>query len=782
MSASQASGVVGTNPQGLTSSEATAKLEQYGPNTLPEKRRRPVLLFLRKFWGPVPWMLEITIILESVLRKWPEAIIIAVLLVFNAVLSLLQENKAEGALALLRGRLAVRARVMRDGVWQEVSAQELVPDDLIHLRMGDLVPADTLVSVGQVALDQSALTGESLPVEVEAGGNAYSGTIVRHGEATGRVTATGTRTFFGKTAELVAGATTVSHLQKIVFAIVKYLIIFDAALIVMLLIYAPLAHLPFSDVLPFVLILLVASVPVALPATFTLATALGAQELAKRGVLVTRLSAIEEAAAMDILLADKTGTITENRLTVATLSAFTPHDEDEVLRLAALASDSATQDPIDLAILALAGDRGLLSEAGKPKRFIPFDPATKRSEAFVEDPAETMRVVKGAPRAVAGLAEPAPGLDAKVEELSALGYRVLAVASGAREPLGLAGLVALHDQPRADSGAVLKRLHELGMRIIMITGDGLATARAVASEVGVGDRACPAETLRQAGGAMAQECDVVAGVLPEDKFDLVRSFQSQGHVVGMTGDGVNDAPALKQAEVGVAVANATDVAKASASLVLTNPGLTNMPAAVESSRRIYQRMLTYSLNKVMKTLQISIFLSVGVMITRSFVITPLLIVLLLFLNDFVTMSISTDRVSFSALPDRWRIGTLMATGMAMAALLLVLSFAIFFVGRDILHLKLGELQTLIFLMLVFTGHGSVYLVRERGHFWESRPSRWLLASSLGAVTVASTLALTGTLMTAISPLLVAGLLAVVICYLALMDLAKIQVFRTLGLR
>jgi H+-transporting ATPase len=782
VSASLAPSVTGAKPQGLTSAEATERLRQYGPNTIPEKKRRPILVFLGKFWAPVPWMLEITIVLESVLRKWPEAIIIALLLVFNAVLSLLQEKKAASALALLRGRLALRARVMRDGGWQEVPAQELVPDDLIHVRMGDLVPADTVVTEGQVALDQSALTGESLPVDVEPGGNAYSGTIVRHGEATGEVTATGTRTFFGKTAELVAGARTVSHLQQIIFTIVKYLIIFDAALIVILLIYAPLAHLPFSDVLPFVLILLVASVPVALPATFTLATALGAQELAKQGVLVTRLSAIEEAAAMDILLADKTGTITENRLTVANLSAFAPHDENDVLRLAALASDSATQDPIDLAILALAGDRGLLSEADTPRRLIPFDPATKRSEAFLGDPAETLRVVKGAPPAVGGLVAPVPGLDAKVEELSARGYRVLAVASGSHELLDMAGLVALHDQPRADSAAVLGRLRELGMRTIMITGDGLATARAVAGEVGMGDRACSVDTLRQAGGSMAEDCDVVAGVLPEDKFNLVRSFQSQGHIVGMTGDGVNDAPALKQAEVGVAVANATDVAKASASLVLINQGLTNMPAAVETSRRIYQRMLTYSLNKVMKTLEIAVFLSVGVMLTRSFVITPLLIVLLLFTNDFVTMSISTDRVSFSALPDHWRIGTLMATGMAMAGLVLILSFAVFFVGRDILHLRLAELQTLVFLMLVFTGQGNVYLVRERSHFWKSRPSRWLVASSLGALIVAAALALTGTLMTRISPLLVAGLLVVVICYLALMDLAKIQVFRHFGLR
>lgn len=781
VSAGQASTVTDTHPEGLTGSEAAARLKQYGPNSLPEKRPRPLLLFLHKFWAPVPWMLEVIIILELVLRKWPEAIIITALLVFNAVLSLLQERRAENALALLRGRLALQARVRRDKEWREVPAQDLVPGDLIHLRMGDLVPADTLLAEGQVALDQSALTGESLPVDAGPGDQAYSGAIVKHGEATGYVTATGTRTFFGKTAELVAGAKTVSHLQQVIFTIVKYLGAFDAALVVMLLIYAPLAHLPFLDMLPFVLILLVASVPVALPATFTLATALGAQQLAQRGVLVTRLSAIEEAAAMNVLFTDKTGTITENRLTVATVSAFAPHGEDEVLRLAAVASDSATQDPIDLAILAFASERGLLAQADKPRRLIPFDPASKRTEALLETRDGDLRVVKGAPFAVASLAAPVPELEAKVEELSTLGYRVLAVASGAQEPLALVGLVALHDQPRADSGKILKRLREMGIRIIMITGDGLATARAVAAQVGLGTKAYPVEALRQAGEVLAQDYDVVAGVLPEDKLDLVKSLQSQGHVVGMTGDGVNDAPALKQAEVGVAVANATDVAKASASLVLTNPGLTDMPAAVEASRRIYQRMLTYSLNKVMKTLEIAVLLSVGVMLTRSFVITPLLIVLLLFTNDFATMSISTDRVSFSPLPDRWRIKTLMATGMAMAALVLILSFAVFFVGRDVLHLQLGELQTLVFLMLVFTGQGNIYLVRERGHFWESRPSRWLVVSSLGAVIFASALALTGALMTRTSPIVVAGLLATVVCYLALMDLAKIRVFRAFGL-
>ncbi len=767
---------------GLSSAKAAERLRRFGPNTIPEKRRHPLLIFLGKFWGPVPWMLEVAVVLELVLHKTPEAIIIAALLVFNAVLSLFQETRAQNALTLLRRRLEVQARVMRDGDWQTVAAQELVPGDLIHIRMGDLVPADLLVVEGLVTLDQSALTGESLPVQVEKGGGAYSGTTVSHGEATGEVTATGAGTFFGKTAELVATARTASHLGSLIFSIVKYLIAFDAALIVILLVYAPLAGLPLSEMLPFVLILLIASVPVALPSTFTLATALGARELAGKGVLVTRLSAIEEAAAMDVLCADKTGTITENRLEVAAEIAFPPHGEDEVLRLAALASDDATQDPIDLAILALADARGLAPTIEERRSMRPFDPASKRSEALVDTPKGPLRITKGAPRAVAGLATPVPELDAEVERLSSMGYRVLAVASGPQEPLDLVGLVALRDPPRKDSSAVLQKLRGLGLRIVMITGDGFATARAVATEVGIEGGACLAGSLGQPGTVLGSDCGVVAEVYPEDKFRVVQGLQGGGHVTGMTGDGVNDAPALKQAEVGIAVANATDVAKAAASLVLTNPGLVDVPAAVETSRRIYQRMLTYTLNKVIKTFQIAVFLSLGVMLTHSFVITPLLVVLLLFLNDFVTMSVATDRVSFSAHPDRWRIGVLMSTGFALAVLVLVFSFGVLFTARDLLNLSLSQLQTLMFVMLVFTGQGNVYLIRERGHLWRSRPSRWLVASSLGAVAIAVVLAATGTLMTPIQPALIAGLLGAAVAFLLIIDLIKIRIFRWLGLR
>ena len=767
--------------QGLTSAEARQRLVKFGPNTVAEDRPHPWRLFLKKFWAPVPWMLEATISLQFALGKIDEAAIIALLLVFNAVLGFAQEHRANNALALLKSRLAIQVRVLRDKVWQQLAAQELVPGDVVHLRMGDLAPADIRLLEGQALLDQSALTGESLPVEAEAGATVHAGTIVKRGEASGEVIATGVHTYFGKAAELVRIARTASHLEVLIITIVRYLVTLDAILVAALLVYSWVYGIAIAEVLPFALILLVASVPIALPATFTVATALGAVELAGNGVLVTRLSAIEEAAAMDVLASDKTGTITQNRLALSALHAYAPHGDNELLQWAALACDQATQDPIDLAILDAARSRGLLSGLPKRSSFVPFDPETKRSEAEYSMNGEKLRVLKGAPGVIAALVGGAPDIRADVERLGADGSRVLAIAAETcSNGLQLAGLVALQDPPREDSQALIRSLQELGVRVLMVSGDGPATARAVAEKVGIGSRVCAPENLHQAMEQDALDYDVFARVLPEDKFRLVRALQRGGHVVGMSGDGVNDAPALKQAEVGIAVVSATDVAKAAASLVLTNPGLADVKAAVETSRRINQRMLTYTMNKIIKTLEIAVFLSVGVMLTGVFVITPLLIVLLLFTNDFVTMSIATDRVSFARKPERWNIPNLMLTSGILAGFVLVLSFTVFFAGRDWLHLPLHQLQTLIFVMLVFTGQGNVYLVRERGHFWKSTPSRWLLLASLLDIIAVVVLSTQGILMAAIPMWLVSGLMVLVLVYLVVLDFIKIRVFRRFG--
>ncbi|HET6385723.1 MAG TPA: plasma-membrane proton-efflux P-type ATPase [Armatimonadota bacterium] len=764
---------------GLTTQQAQARLRQYGPNAVPQQPRHPALLLLHKFWSPVPWMLEATLLLELILGKHTQAAIIGALLVLNAVLSFVQENRANNALALLRQNLTIQVRVLRDGRWQPALSQDLVPEDVIHVRMGDLIPADVVLQEGQILVDQSALTGESTPVEVEPGKTGYAGSTIRRGEATGVVTGTGQRTYYGKTAELVRGAGAPNHLETVIFTIIKYLIALDLFLVAAILAYAITERVSMAESVPFALILLIASVPVALPATYTLAGALGSLELARDGVLLTRLSAVEDAAAMDLLCSDKTGTITRNQLAVAALQAYPPHTEDDLLELAALACDESTQDPIDLAILDAAKAHGIVHQRQR-LQFLPFDPATRRSEALWSQDKGVLRVVKGAPAVVAGLTSDVSSLTSDTDALAGQGYRVLAVASGSPESLEMAGLVALQDPPREDSRAVVQSLNDLGVRVIMVTGDGAGTAQAIAAQVGIQGHTCPIDSQFTGGSPDQLDCGVFAGVFPEDKFRLVRAYQHAGHVVGMTGDGVNDAPALKQAEVGIAVANATDVAKAAASLVLTKPGLTDVLAAVETGRRIYQRMLTYTLNKIIKTFQIALFLSLGLLLTGVFVTTPRLILLLLFANDFVTMSLASDRVTFSRQPDRWQMRPLIVTALILAIVWVVFCFAIFLIGRDVFHLDLPRLQTLVFLTLVFSGQATVYLVRERRHFWKSLPGPWLAVSSAADIVIVSILAACGILMTPIRWIFIPGLLMLIIAYSFLLDSLKIRLYRQFG--
>ena len=765
--------------KGLTSQEAKQRLAQYGLNTIAEERHNPLLALLRKLWGPVPWMLEVTIILELYLHREIEAIIIGILLIFNALLSFDQENRAKGALALLRKQLTVQARALRDGLWQLLDAEYLVPGDVIHLRMGDIIPADTRLLDGHIQMDQSSLTGESLPVDGGEGKTAFAGAIVKRGEATGQVTATGSHTSFGKTAELVRTAKTASHLEEIVFGIVRYLIVADVGLAVIVVLYSLLSNIGWPVILPYALILLVASVPIALPATFTLATALGAAELARNGVLVSRLSAIEEAAAMNVLASDKTGTLTENQLTLGVVQPYDTYTPDEVLYRGVLASDEATQDPLDMAILTAARAKGL-KMSDTILHYTPFEPATKRSEALVRKAdGNIIRVIKGAPLTIAALSGEDGEIQDDVALLAGEGYRVLAVAEADETgPFKLSGLLALHDEPRADSKELVHELNELGVRVLMVTGDDPLTAEAIAQQVGITGSSCEAECLRGEISDEALRCNIFASVFPEDKFHLVQALQKQGDISGMTGDGVNDAPALKQAEVGIAVSSATDVAKSAASLVLTAPGLRNILSAVETSRRIYQRMLTYTLNKIIKTFQIALFLTLGFLITREFVVTPLLIILLLFANDFVTMSISTDNVSYSRKPDRWQIRTLMQVAFLLAIPVTILSFGFLFAANYIYHLPIAQMQTLMFVMLVFTGQVNVYLVRERRHFWCSAPSRWMLLGTIMDVIIISLLATQGWLMAAIPLYLVMLTLLVTIAFLALVDSLKILIFKS----
>jgi H+-transporting ATPase len=765
---------------GLSSEEATHLLRQHGPNTTPEERVSTLRLLLGKLWAPVPWMLELTIVLELVLGKTLEAVVVAALLLFNALVSWVQENRAQEALSLLRKRLSVVARVLRDGTWRRLPAQELVPGDVVHLRVGDVVPADVALDDGLLEVDQSALTGESLPVEAGGGHAVYAGSTVTRGEATGTVTATAAGTYFGHTAELVRTARTASHLEAVVTRIVRALVTLDLALAVVVVGIGLAGRGTLTDMLSFGVVLLLASVPVALPATFALAGALGAHELAEHGVLTTRLSAIEEAASMDVACTDKTGTITLNQLALAATVAYPPEAEARVLALACQASDAATQDPIDMAILAGAVQARVDLSGTRRLAFTPFAPETKLSEAQVATAQGTLRVVKGAPQVVAALcANPPAALEDDLESLAARGLRVLAVAVGETDRLRLAGLVGLQDPPRPESRAVVASLEALGLRVIMITGDTLPTARAMASEVGLEGSACTAAEIRER--ALPPTCAVLADVLPEDKFNLVRRLQEQGHVVGMTGDGVNDAPALKQAEVGIAVANATDVARAAASIVLTQPGLGDVVTAIELSRRIYQRMLTYALNSSIKKLEVPVFLSLVFLATGRVALTPLLMVLLLFANDFATMAITTDRSSSSRRPNRWAVQPLLLGALGVALPSLVLTLAVFWAGSAMLALDTARLQTLAFVTLAVGSQATVYLVREPRRFWSSRPGPWLVAASAGAVLAVAVLASAGWLMAPLSPALVAAVCAAVGLLAVLVDWFKVRLFGRLGL-
>jgi H+-transporting ATPase len=748
--------------KGLNEAEAQRRLQQYGPNAIIEKQQRIWLLFLQKFWDPVPWMLEVTLILEMILGKWAEAVIIAMLLVFNAVLGFRQEHKAQAALDALKKRLHITARVFRDGQWRSIPARDLVPGDLAHVRVGDIVPADMALTEGAILVDQSALTGESMPVDRGASSVVYSASIVRRGEASGTITATGTQSYFGKTAELVRTAGSKSHLEELVLGIVRYLVFMDGFLVVAILIYATVMRMPLSEILPFALILFVASVPVALPATFTLATAMASLGLAQRGVLVTRLAAIEEAAAMSDLCSDKTGTLTENRLSLAATKPMGDATAVQLLSMAAVASDDATQDPIDLTLLAAAREQGV---AIPPRDgFTPFDPATKRSEALLQVDGVRWQAMKGAPQVITALTK-SQGWERVAETLAAQGARVLGVAAG---PVGrpeFVGLVGLADPIRPDALQALQVLRDFGVRVRMVTGDNVATAKTVAATLGLTGEVCDRADI---GG----DCAVYAEVFPEDKFHLVQRLQQKRKIVGMTGDGVNDAPALRQAEVGIAVESATDVAKAAASLVLTNPGLSGVADAVETGRRVYQRLLTYTLNKIVKTFQVALFLSLGLLVFQKFVITPILVLLLLFANDFVTMSLASDHVRPSQTPDRWDVRALIFAALVVAMAWTAYIFGVYAIGQA-MGLPVRALQTLDFLGLVFSGLANVLLVRERGHIWHSRPGALLLLAIVLDTIVVSLLADYGLLMARIPLITTMQLLGATILYTLLLDQLKV---------
>ncbi len=637
---------------GLSSQEAAARLARIGPNSVAESHASAIAKIARRFWEPVPWMLESAIVLQLAIGERMEALIIAVLLIFNVALGVFQEGRAGAALAALKSKLALNASVNRDGRWIEAPAADLVPGDVIRLALGGIVPADARLLDGSVLLDQSMLTGESVAVEIGAGNTAYAGALVRRGAATAQIEATGQRTFFGKTAELVRIARAQSGEQQAVLGVVRNLAVFNGAVVVLLVTYAHSLAMPANHIIPLVLTALLASVPVALPATFTLAAALSAQALSQRGVLLTRLSAIHEAATVDVLCADKTGTLTLNELVVTAVKPMRDGlREDELLAWAALASADSGHDPVDGAIRASALAQASPILRRTVLRFTPFDPATKTSEALIADERlGERRIVKGAPGAIAAIAPFGPGGADELGRLTSQGFRVLAVAGGPPQQPALMGLIALSDPPRPDSKALLAELSSMGVHTVMVTGDAAPTAATVARAIGLEGAVCPPGAISDR--LRPEDFSVYAGVFPEDKFRLVKAFQRDGHTVGMCGDGVNDAPALRQAQMGIAVSTATDVAKSAASMVLTEPGLQGIVTAIKEGRSAFQRILTYTLNALVKKFELVLFLGAGLVMTGHAILTPMLMALLLITGDFLTMSLTTDRATPSRSPDR----------------------------------------------------------------------------------------------------------------------------------
>jgi len=760
-------------PTGLTSEEARARLEKDGPNAMPDTSAHPLHDALSKFWAPVPWLLEASIVLETVLHKYYEAGVIAALLVFNAALAYFQESRAQATLTALKSRLALKASVQRNGEWKTIPAAELVCGDLVKLSLGSVVAADVHLTGGSVELDQSMLTGESLPIDAAAGADTFAGALVRRGEATAAVTATGTRTKFGRTAELIQSAQVVSTQQKAVLRIIRNLAVFNCLVIVAMGAYAYYHAMPSGEMIPLLLTAVLAIIPVALPATFTLAAAIGARALAKQGVLPTRLSAVDEAASIDVLCSDKTGTLTRNELTVASIRPLPGFDEARVLGMAALASSEGGQDPVDVAI-RLAASQKKATDLPKLTAFVPFDPVKKTSEATATDAKGSAdQIIKGAFTAVVALTTPSPAAGAIADELEKQGFRVLAVAAGPAAANQIIGLIALSDPPRTDSLSLISELKGLGVRTVMVTGDAPATAVIVAQAVGLQGAVCPSGKLPD--GIEPKDFSVFAGVLPEGKFDLVKAFQKSGHTVGMCGDGANDAPALRQAQIGIAVSTATDVAKSAAGVVLTEAGLGGIVAAVKEGRVTFQRILTYTLNSVQKKVLQALLLAVGLVMTGHAVLTPMLMVIVMITGDFLAMSLTTDRVRPSKSPNSWQIDRITSAGAMFGLCFLAFSTAILAVGRFQLHLGIEQLQTLTVVSIVFGGQATTYVIRGRQHLWGLRPSIWLVLSSVADVLIISTLAAFGIAMAQLPIAIIATEFAAAVVFGAILDIVKVPV-------
>ncbi|MBE0644336.1 MAG: plasma-membrane proton-efflux P-type ATPase [Bacteroidetes bacterium] len=750
---------LGTSPDGLSQAEAQKRLIQYGPNEIEEKKTNPFLKFLTYFWGPIPWMIEAAVILSAAARHWPDFGIILLLLVSNAVVGFWEEHQAGNAIAALKAKLAVQARVKRDGKWTNPAARELVPGDVIRLRLGDIVPADARLLEGDpVEVDQSALTGESLPATRKSGEAVFSGSIIRQGEIGATVYATGANTYFGKTAKLVQEAHTESHFQRAVLKIGNYLIILAVALVAVIIAVAIFRGDPILTTLQFALVLTVAAIPVAMPTVLSVTMAVGARLLAKKEAIVSKLVAIEELAGVDVLCADKTGTLTQNKLTLGEPFAVDNVPVEQVILFAAMASRAENNDTIDLAVLGGVKDKDSL-KTYEVVHFQPFDPVHKRTEATVRtEDGETFRVTKGAPQVILALsanaAEVKPVVEKAVNEFATRGFRSLGVARAeGKGPWQFVGVLPLFDPPREDAKATIATAKAMGVQIKMVTGDALAIAKETAKKLDMGTNILEASGLgdanKQESPEMAESIDTADGfaqVFPEHKFHIVDVLQKRGHIVGMTGDGVNDAPALKKADCGIAVSDATDAARAAAAIVLLSSGLSVIIDAIKESRRIFQRMNSYAIYRIAETLRVLFFMTLAILVFNFYPLTAVMIVMLALLNDGAILSIAYDNVHHKAQPEAWNMRMVLGISTALGIIGVVSAFGLFYLGERVFHLDRAHIQTLMYLKLSVAGHLTIFLTRTRGPFWSIRPARVLWIAVLGTQIIATWIAVYGLFM------------------------------------
>ena len=745
-----------SSPDGLTQAEAEKRLAQYGPNEIAEKKTNELLKFLSYFWGPIPWMIEAAVILSAAARHWPDFGIILVLLLANAVVGFWEEHQAGNAIAALKATLAIKARVKRDGKWVDPAARELVPGDAIRLRLGDIVPADArLLDGDEISVDQSALTGESLPATRKSGDAVFSGSIVRRGEIGALVYATGGKTYFGKTAELVETAVTVSHFQKAVLKIGNYLIMLAVAMVAVIIGLGVYRGNPIVTTLQFALVLTVAAIPVAMPTVLSVTMAVGARLLAKKQAIVSKLVAIEELAGVDVLCADKTGTLTQNKLTLGDPFCLDAITADELILAGALASQAANDDTIDLAVLGGLKDK----QALKPYQvthFTPFDPVHKRTEATVKGAdGKTFKVTKGAPQVILALSANAAAVksavDKAVDDFAERGFRALGVARAEGDgKWRLLGVLPLFDPPRVDAKSTIATAAEMGVKIKMVTGDALAIAREMAKTLGMGSNILDANTLgdskTEETAAMTksiEDADGFAQVFPEHKFHIVDVLQKHGHIVGMTGDGVNDAPALKKADCGFAVSGATDAARAAASIVLVAPGLSVIIDALKESRKIFQRMNSYAMYRIAETLRVLLFMTLAIVIFNFHPLTAIMIVMLALLNDGAILSIAYDNVTYRNQPEAWNMRLVLGIATVLGLVGPIAAFGLFYLGDRIFHLGHPQLQTMMYLMLSVAGHLTIFQTRTRGPWWSTRPAWILLAAVVGTQAVATLISVYG---------------------------------------